>query len=65
MAHKKIGWLKDTNMKDNGIFSSTGEKLVSGTFTTETQNEFNGKPKQVVKAKVKSVKKSVSKKMFG
>lgn len=53
MAHKKVGWLANTTMTDNGIFASNGEALISGKFTKAAQDEFNGKPKakKVVEAK--------------
>jgi hypothetical protein len=54
MAIKKIGWLSNATMKDNGVFSDSGEKLVSGRFDKKACDAFNGVEK---KPKVKTKKK--------
>jgi len=62
MAHKKIGWLANATMKDNGIFASNGEALISGKFDKSAQDAFNGKAK---KEKPKAEKKESNiKKIF-
>lgn len=65
MAHKKVGWLKDSTMKADGIFSPSGEKLVSGNFDKKAQDEFNGKKKKAEKKKeslTSKIKKKFTKK---
>jgi len=61
MAIKKIGWLAKATMKDNGVFSDSGECLVSGRFDKNACDAFNGKPKKVVVEKKSTVKKMFTK----
>jgi len=66
MAHKKIGWLANATMKDNGIFASNGEALISGKFDKAAQDAFNGKAKKEVKVEKPKAEKKESniKKIF-